>query len=54
MKYSSKYFNQTHLIKDFYKLKVFGVDFGYLGLKKESDFLLIDKLYILEDFREKK
>lgn len=38
----------------YYILKYRGLNVGYLGLNKESDFLLLDKLYLLEDYRGKK
>ncbi len=38
----------------YYLLKYEGVDVGYLGLVKEDNLVLLDKLYLLEGYRGKK
>ncbi len=45
---------QVNKGSSYYILKYKGLNVGYLGLNKESDFLLLDKLYLLEDYRGKK
>ncbi|WP_027395807.1 GNAT family N-acetyltransferase [Aquimarina latercula] len=39
---------------NYFLLKYKGLNVGYLALNKTSDFLLLDKLYLLEDYRGKK
>ncbi|TPN82915.1 GNAT family N-acetyltransferase [Aquimarina algicola] len=39
---------------NYFLLKYESLNVGYLGLSKEPDFLLLDKLYLLEDYRGKK
>ncbi len=38
----------------YFLLKYKGLNVGYLGLKETADFLLLDKLYLLENYRGKR
>ena len=46
--------NQTNLGFSFFYITFKGIPVGYIGVKKETNFLFLSKLYLLSNYRGKK